>query len=86
MPMTMANDRLFPKVFAKKNKKGFPYLSLLLGSILTSFVMTMNYTDGLVDRFEFLILLTTLSTLIPYFIVSVSYILFHVEKTNQKKV
>ena len=80
MPMTMANDRLFPKVFAKKNKKGFPYLSLLLGSILTSFVMTMNYTDGLVDRFEFLILLTTLSTLIPYFFVSVSYILFHVEK------
>ena len=70
----------FPKVFAKKNKKGFPYLSLLLGSILTSFVMTMNYTDGLVDRFEFLILLTTLSTLIPYFFVSVSYILFHVEK------
>ena len=80
MPMTMTNDRLFPKIFAKKNKKGFPYLSLLLGSILTSFVMTMNYTDGLVDRFEFLILLTTLSTLIPYFFVSVSYILFHVEK------
>ncbi len=80
MPMTMANDTLFPKVFAKKNKKGFPYLSLLLGSILTSIVMTMNYTDGLVDRFEFLILLTTLSTLIPYFFVSVSYILFHVEK------
>ena len=80
MPMTMANDRLFPKLFAKKNKKGFPYLSLLLGSILTSIVMTMNYTDGLVDRFEFLILLTTLSTLIPYFFVSVSYILFHVEK------
>ncbi len=80
IPMTMANDRLFPKVFAKKNKKGFPYLSLLLGSILTSIVMTMNYTDGLVDRFEFLILLTTLSTLIPYFFVSVSYILFHVEK------
>ena len=80
VPMTMANDRLFPKVFAKKNKKGFPYLSLLLGSILTSFVMTMNYTDGLVDRFEFLILLTTLSTLIPYFFVSVSYILFHLEK------
>ena len=80
MPMTMANDRLFPKVFTKKNKKGFPYLSLLLGSTLTSIVMTMNYTDGLVDRFEFLILLTTLSTLIPYFFVSVSYILFHVEK------
>ena len=64
MPMTMANDNLFPKIFKKKNKKGFPVISLLLGSILTSFVMTMNYSDGLVDRFEFLILLTTLSTLV----------------------
>ena len=80
MPMTMANDNLFPKIFSKKNKKGFPFISLLLGSILTSFVMTMNYTEGLVDRFEFLILLTTLSTLVPYFFVSASYILFHIEK------
>ena len=84
MPMTMANDNLFPKIFSKKNKKGFPFISLLLGSVLTSFVMTMNYTDGLVDRFEFLILLTTLSTLIPYFFVSASYILFHIEKSILK--
>ena len=78
--MTMANDNLFPKVFKRKNKKGFPIISLILGSILTSFVMTMNYTEGLVERFEFLILLTTLSTLIPYFFVSASYFLFHIEK------
>ena len=84
MPMTMADDNLFPKIFSKKNKKGFPFISLLLGSVLTSFVMTMNYTDGLVDRFEFLILLTTLSTLIPYFFVSASYILFHIEKSILK--
>ena len=80
MPMTMANDNLFPKIFKKKNKKGFPIISLILGSILTSFVMTMNYSDGLVDRFEFLILLTTLSTLVPYFFVSASYLLFHIDK------
>ena len=42
--------------------------------------MTMNYSDGLVDRFEFLILLTTLSTLIPYLFVSASLVLFHIEK------
>ena len=80
MPMTMANDNLFPKAFKKKNKKGFPIISLILGSILTSIVMTMNYSDGLVDRFEFLILLTTLSTLIPYLFVSASFVLFHIEK------
>ena len=84
MPMTMANDKLFPQVFKKKNKKGFPVISLLAGSILTSFVMTMNFTEGLVDRFEFLILLTTLSTLIPYLFVSASYILYHIGKKHLK--
>ena len=84
MPMTMANDKLFPKIFNKKNKKGFPVFSLLIGSMLTSFVMTMNFTEGLVDRFEFLILLTTLSTLIPYLFVSASYILYHIEKKYLK--
>ncbi|MBT4708860.1 MAG: amino acid permease [Flavobacteriaceae bacterium] len=84
MPMTMANDKLFPQVFKKKNKKGFPIISLLVGSILTSFVMTMNFTEGLVDRFEFLILLTTLSTLIPYLFVSASYILYHIGKKYLK--
>ena len=41
--------------------------------------MTMNFSEGLVSRFEFLILLTTLSTLVPYLFVSASYMLYHIE-------
>ena len=85
MPMSMANDGLFPKVFKKTNNKGFPIISLVFGSILTSIVMTMNFSEGLVSRFEFLILLTTLSTLVPYLFVSASYILFHLEKKYIKR-
>ena len=80
MPMSMANDNLFPKVFKKTNSKGSPNVSLIIGSFLTSIVMSMNFSEGLVSRFEFLILLTTLSTLVPYLFVSASYILFHLEK------
>ena len=80
MPMTISNDKLFPKIFEKKNKKGFPIVSLILGSILSSVVMTMNFNDGLVNKFEFLILLTTLSTLIPYFFVSASFVIYHLNK------
>lgn len=79
MPMSMANDKLFPKIFKNKNKKGSPVFSLVFGSILTSIVMTMNFSEGLVSRFEFLILLTTLSTLVPYLFVSASYMLYHIE-------
>jgi len=84
MPMSMANDKLFPKVFTNKNKKGSPVVSLVFGSILTSIVMTMNFSLGLVSRFEFLILLTTLSTLVPYLFVSASYILFHIQNKYLK--
>ncbi len=80
IPMTISNDKLFPKIFEKKNKKGFPIFSLILGSVLSSVVMTMNFNDGLVNKFEFLILLTTLSTLIPYFFVSASFVIYHLNK------
>ena len=80
MPMTLAKDKLFPKILTKKNKKGFPVVSLVLGSILTSIVMSMNFNEGLVSRFEFLILLTTLSTLIPYIFVSVAYLTYYLKK------
>jgi len=80
MPMTLAKDKLFPKILTKKNKKGFPVVSLVLGSILTSIVMSMNFNEGLVSRFEFLILLTTLSTLIPYLFVSVAYLTYYLKK------
>ena len=85
MPISMANDDLFPKVFKNTNSKGSPIVSLVFGSILTSFVMTMNFSEGLVSRFEFLILLTTLSTLVPYLFVSAAYILFHFEKKFVKR-
>ena len=85
MPISMANDNLFPKVFKNTNSKGSPIVSLIFGSILTSFVMTMNFSEGLVSRFEFLILLTTLSTLVPYLFVSAAYILFHFEKKLVKR-
>ena len=85
MPISMANDNLFPKVFKNTNSKGSPIVSLVFGSILTSFVMTMNFSEGLVSRFEFLILLTTLSTLVPYLFVSAAYIIFHFEKKLFKR-
>jgi APA family basic amino acid/polyamine antiporter len=84
MPMSMAKDRLFPKIFTTKNKKGSPIFSLIFGSILTSIVMVMNFSQGLVSRFEYLILLTTLSTLVPYLFVSASYIFFHIQNKYLK--
>ena len=42
--------------------------------------MLMNYSEGLVDQFEFIVLLTTLTCLVPYLFVSSSYILVIIER------
>ena len=41
-------------------------VALMLSSLLATGLMALNYTASLVDQFTFIILLATLSTLIPY--------------------
>ena len=67
VPLAAAQDGLFPKQFAKVHgKRGTPVFGLVVSSVLVSVLMLMNYTKGLVDAFTFVILLATLTTLIPY--------------------
>ena len=69
-----AKDGLFPKIFGKENKKGVPFPGMVIGAVLTSIVMLMNYTEGLVEQFRFMILLATLCTLVPYLFSSAAYV------------
>lgn len=67
IPLAAAEDGLFPKQFAKvSGERRTPVFGLVVSSVLVSGLMLMNYTKGLVDAFTFIILLATLTTLIPY--------------------
>jgi APA family basic amino acid/polyamine antiporter len=66
VPMAAARDRLFPKPFARTNRGGSPLFGLVISSVLVTLLMFMNYTKSLADQFEFIILLATLTTLVPY--------------------
>jgi basic amino acid/polyamine antiporter, APA family len=67
VPLAAAEDGLFPKQFAKVHgKRGTPVFGLVVSSLLVSGLMLMNYTKGMVDAFTFVILLATLTTLVPY--------------------
>lgn len=79
IPMASAKDQLFPRIFQRENKKGAPGIGIFIGSTLTSLVMLMNFSDKLADQFEFVVLLTTLSALIPYLFTTASYALIIVE-------
>jgi APA family basic amino acid/polyamine antiporter len=67
VPLAAAEDGLFPAAFAKvSGKHKTPVFGLVVSSVLVSGLMLMNYTKGLVDAFTFIILLATLTTLVPY--------------------
>jgi APA family basic amino acid/polyamine antiporter len=66
LPMAVAQDGLFPRIFDRLSARGTPVAGLVVGGILATSLISMNYTRGLVELFTFIILLATLSTLVPY--------------------
>lgn len=66
LPVPVAADGLFPKVFGRLGARGTPVFPLVLGSILSSLLIAANASRGLVALFTFVIQLSTLSTLVPY--------------------
>ena len=66
VPMAAARDGLFPAVFARVSPRGTPAAGMIIGAILTTVLIATNYSRGLVQLFTFIILLATLSTLVPY--------------------
>ena len=80
IPMAAAKDAMFPKIFKKENTKGAPVLGLIIGSLLSSIVMLMNFSDSLVTQFTFMVNLTVLACLVPYVFVSAAYIIILVQK------
>jgi len=66
LPLAVARDGLFPKIFGQLSARGTPVAGMLIAGALATALVAMNYTRGLVDLFTFMILLATLNTLIPY--------------------
>ncbi len=73
MPMAAARDNLFPEIFKFENKKGIPWVGIVISSVLISGLMMMNFSRGLTDTFTFMILLTTITVLVPYLFSAASY-------------
>lgn len=73
MPYAAARDNLLPAVFAKLSKKGTPAAGLVISSILVSILMFMNFSNSLSDAYRYMILLATLTVLMPYIFSVASY-------------
>jgi basic amino acid/polyamine antiporter, APA family len=75
MPFAAARDKLFPKLFAKENKNGAPAMGIVVSSILVSVLMSMNFSKSLADTYTFIILLSTLTSLLAYIFSIISFVM-----------
>lgn len=80
MPFAAARDKLFPKLFAKENKNGAPAVGIVVSSILVSVLMSMNFSKSLADTYTFIILLSTLTVLVPYLFSIISFVMMGARK------
>ncbi len=76
MPLAAALDQLFPAMFRARSANGTPVRGIVVSSVLISILLLMNYTEGFVEKFTFVILLATLATLVPYLLSALAQIKF----------
>ena len=77
IPLAIARDGLFPRAFGRLSRRGTPAFAMIVGAILSTGLVAMNYSRELVDLFTFIILLATLSTLLPYTFCSLAGYILH---------
>ncbi len=86
LPLAAASDRLFPAVFGRTNRHDAPIYGIALSSVLASAVLFLKYSESLVDKFTFMMTLSTLSALIPYLLSAVSLLVMIRSLRNERKV
>lgn len=80
IPLASARDGLFPTPFARVSKRGTPVPALVWSSVLVTVLMAMNYTKGLVELYTFIILLATLTCLVPYVFATMAQLMIFIKE------
>ena len=64
----MAQDGIAPQLFARQRPGGAPAAALVVGASIGSVLMLLNATEGLLGAFTFLLMMSTATALLPYFL------------------
>jgi basic amino acid/polyamine antiporter, APA family len=64
--MAAARAGVFPNRFQSLNRHGTPAFSLVTAGILITALMLLSFSKGLVGAYTFIILIATLTTVVPY--------------------
>jgi len=80
MPMAAAEDKLFPKFFATRNKHDVPAQGIIASSMIVSLMLLVTTSPSLNDQFQLLIMSATVSCLLAYLYTAVAQIILLPEK------
>ncbi len=75
MPDALSKDKLIAPFFSKHNDAGIPVATIVGSGFLASLLVVMNYSEGLIGAYKALILLSTLTVLLPYAVSSMAELL-----------
>ncbi|WP_448212964.1 APC family permease [Colwellia sp. MEBiC06753] len=80
LPQSMASDGIFPSVFTDKNRHGVAWKSLLIAVVLITGVLLLNTSSRLVSAYEILIVLSTLTAILPYAVSAIADLLLQLKR------
>ena len=66
LPVAVAADGLAPPVMGRLSRRGTPDVALVVAGVLASALVAMNYSRGLVGMYTFVVLLSTMTSVVAY--------------------
>ncbi len=82
----LAKDGFLPKVLAKKNQNGAPYVSVLISCLGMIPILILTKNENLSSQIEYIIEFSVKSFLLVYAICSLAFLKFAVKIRNFKKI
>jgi basic amino acid/polyamine antiporter, APA family len=76
IPMAIADDGLFPKIFAKRNRAGVPAWALIIDALLMSGFIMLTSRPNLADQFQLVVTIASVATLIAYLYSAMAEVIF----------
>ena len=80
IPMAAADDRLFWKIFAHRNKNGVPSSAMIITAALISVLLFFTLSPNLVSQYRLVVLIATMATLVTYLYTPVSELILYMKK------
>lgn len=74
IPLAAAKENMFLETFGKLSRFQTPANGIVISTLLVSALILMNYNESLIDQFTIVILLSTLTSVLPYLVSSIAHL------------